>query len=172
MPASLPHIKLFETRPKSAPRTPSTDTLKACFEAAWCLAPRKQLPDLKLPDGWPAPKGYSGQLTLRIEIRFMNDRQIAKPNAEFMHHVGATDVLSFPMGEYNPEFEAFDLGQIFLSYETAIREAAARKLPIEQEIARYAVHGFLHLLGYDDQTPAQFKRMHDVQEKVLKHALK
>jgi probable rRNA maturation factor len=165
----IPLIHVFENRPRSAPAAPTAGQLIKHFESAWSLVPPKRLPDLTLPEGWPAPKGYAGTLPVRVEVRFMNDKQIAKPNWEFMQHEGATDVLSFPMGEYNPEFEAFDLGQIFLSYETAAREARARKLPEAEEIARYAVHGFLHLLGYDDQTPKQFKEMHALQEKALKN---
>ena len=163
-----PLIYVFEHRPKSAPRAPSSGQLAKYFEVAWSLVPARRCPDLTLPEGWPTPTAYKGTLPVRVEVRFMNDAQIAKPNLEFMQHEGATDVLSFPMNEYNPEFEAFDLGQIFLSYETAAREARARKLPEAEEIARYAVHGFLHLLGYDDQTPKQFKEMHALQEKALK----
>lgn len=56
-----------------------------------------------------------------------------------------TDVLTFPA----PEF-AEEAGDIAIALETAEQQAAIRGIPIEQEIALLAIHGALHLAGFDD----------------------
>jgi len=71
------------------------------------------------------------------------------------------------MGEVDLERGAYHLGEIVVSFDTAVREAKTRGLTIENELSRYCVHGFLHLLGYDDQTPQQQKEMFQMQEKAL-----
>jgi probable rRNA maturation factor len=84
-----------------------------------------------------------------------------------MRHRGPTDVLSFPMGDFDPERGAFFLGEIIVSHETAAREAQERGLTRENELARYAIHGLLHLLGYDDATPREAAAMARLQERLL-----
>ncbi len=103
-----------------------------------------------------------------MDIHLLDDAEIAKLNQTHMKHAGPTDVLSFPMGEPDPERGAFNLGEIVASFETAQREASARDISFEEELSRYCVHGFLHLLGYDDDTAAHQKEMFAVQEKSLR----
>lgn len=59
------------------------------------------------------------------------------------------------------------LGEVYVSVTTARREAKARGIPFEEELLRYAVHGMLHLFGYDDGTPARRKRMWARQEGLV-----
>ncbi len=58
-------------------------------------------------------------------------------------------------------------GEIVISLDTASREADRRKHSLEAELALYAVHGTLHLLGYDDQDEEKAARMHAVEDEVL-----
>ena len=95
------------------------------------------------------------------------DDEIAELNKKHMDHEGPTDVLSFPMSEFDPEREAFLLGEIVVSHQTARREADSRGLPFAEELCRYAVHGFLHLTGFDDDTPEKRSEMEALQEAVL-----
>lgn len=97
----------------------------------------------------------------------VGDDEIAGLNKRHMQHEGATDVLSFPMLEYDQERDAFMLGEVVVSSETAQREAKERMLEPAEELSRYIVHGFLHLLGYDDQTEAQAREMEKLQERIL-----
>jgi probable rRNA maturation factor len=135
---------------------PSRATLARAFEAAWKLVPRARRPD-------PLGKG-----AIALDLLIVPDREISELNVAHLKVRGPTDVLSFPMGEVDPERKAYNLGEIVVSHETAAREAAARKLPRDEELCRYCVHGFLHLLGYEDTTAAQRKAMFVVQEKALK----
>jgi rRNA maturation RNase YbeY len=52
--------------------------------------------------------------------------------------------------------------------DIARREAMRRRLVDRVEILRYVIHGTLHLLGYDDATPAQRRRMRGLENAVLK----
>jgi probable rRNA maturation factor len=71
-----------------------------------------------------------------------------------------TDVITFLHGE------------IVLSAETARREARRRSLRVPEEIARYAVHGLLHLAGWFDTDAGAAAEMRAVQEKILRRALR
>ena len=66
----------------------------------------------------------------------------------------------------------FHHGEIVLSAETARREARQRGLPLPAEIARYAVHGLLHLAGWSDGDPGAAAEMRSIQEKILRRALR
>lgn len=59
------------------------------------------------------------------------------------------------------------LGEIIVSIEKAIAEAGKRRIPVAREIALYTAHGLLHLLGYDDHTPADRRRMRRAERAAL-----
>lgn len=130
------------------------------FEAVFLRA-LKLIPKMKFPAAFEHSR-------VSVTVHLVNDAEIAELNAQHMKHEGATDVLSFPMGEFDPESQAFNLGEVILSVETARREAAARKISFKEEMLRYAVHGFLHCMGYEDSTAAKRKGMFKIQERALK----
>ncbi len=152
---ALPELKLLLSRKAKAPRQPDAEALKRLFLTAWSLVPVQRRPVLRI-----------GQ-DLAVDVILVTDKKIAELHAAHLGKSGATDVLSFTMGEDDPERDAFNLGEIVVSYETAAREATERALPLEEELSRYCVHGFLHLLGYLDETVALRKKMFFVQEKAL-----
>ena len=90
-----------------------------------------------------------------VEVTFISDTVIARVHRDFMGIPGATDVITFGHGE------------ILISAETARENALKYGRPLEEELARYIVHGLLHLKGYEDKTPAKRKQMHRVQEKMV-----
>jgi probable rRNA maturation factor len=94
------------------------------------------------------------------EIAFVlvSDRRLAALHDRFMNDPTPTDVITFHHGE------------IVISAEMARREAQNRRLPVPQEVARYAVHGLLHLAGWDDREAAAAAGLHLVQEKILRRA--
>jgi len=77
-----------------------------------------------------------------------------------------TNVLSFPAAAA-PSTAPRYLGDIAISYETTIREAQAQARPFAHHLAHLAVHGFLHLLGYDHQSDAAAEEMEDLERKIL-----
>jgi probable rRNA maturation factor len=83
-----------------------------------------------------------------------------------------TDVLSFPLWEPGEEWvsaaqEAILLGDIVICLPQAREQAAAYGHSLQRELGFLAVHGFLHLLGYDHQTEAEEEEMCRKQEKAL-----
>ncbi len=90
-----------------------------------------------------------------IEINLVDDATIARIHADFLNDSAPTDVITFPHGE------------VFISLDTAERQAAEHGEPYEREVARYVVHALLHLAGWDDHEPADRVAMHAEQERIL-----
>ena len=141
----------------ATPKKPHSKEIQSAFLRAWTLIPVHRRPEI--------PSAYLKRIA--VDIILVTDDKIAELNAAHLKHKGATDVLSFPLGEFDPERCVFNLGEIIVSYETAQQESRTRALPYEEEVLRYCVHGFLHLLGYDDSTRTQREEMFEVQEKAV-----
>jgi len=107
-----------------------------------------------------AAEGAAGTVCLFLGA----DEALARLNAEFRGKEGPTNVLSFPAGEgAAPGF----LGDIALAAETIAREAAEQGKTIESHAAHMAVHGFLHLLGYDHIVDVDAAVMEDRERVIL-----
>jgi probable rRNA maturation factor len=84
-----------------------------------------------------------------------------------------TDVLSFPLWEPDEEWvideeeERVALGDIVISLPKAKEQAEAYGHSLNREVGFLAVHGFLHLLGYDHETKEEEKEMFAKQEEIL-----
>lgn len=79
------------------------------------------------------------------------DEEVARLNGEFRKVPVTTDVLSFPAPHSTTRAGGHRiLGDIAISADEAARQAAARGIAIGDELAYLAIHGSLHLLGYDD----------------------
>ncbi len=80
-----------------------------------------------------------------ISVALVDDGQIAALNEEWLEHQGPTDVISFPLhGEGEPP-----LGDVYVGVEQAARQAAGFGASVAEEVLRLAVHGTLHVLGWD-----------------------
>src|SRR5262249_40827786 len=76
-----------------------------------------------------------------------------------------TNVLAFPMRRRAKPQRL--LGDIVIAYETLAREAAAEHKPFSHHLAHLAVHGFLHLCGYDHETNRQAAAMERLEVAIL-----
>jgi len=94
-----------------------------------------------------------------IFIWLVSDRRMALLHRKFLGQSRPTDVLTFQHGE------------IFISVDTARRHARGFGNSRRRELKLYIVHGLLHLHGFDDQTPAEARKMKTAQEKILRCAL-
>jgi probable rRNA maturation factor len=92
---------------------------------------------------------------------------MAELHGRFMDDPTPTDVLTFDLGDEHESGGDGIEGEIVISVETARREAKRRRLPERQEVLRYLIHGTLHLIGYDDATPPQRRRMRREEDRVL-----
>lgn len=99
-----------------------------------------------------------------IGITFVDDEYIAGLNESFRNVSGPTDVLSFPMNEEEL------IGDVVISLETATRQAEEYGHSLEREVAFLAVHGVLHLRGYDHETPEDEEKMMQVSREILEAA--
>jgi probable rRNA maturation factor len=83
-----------------------------------------------------------------LSLSFVGDAEIRRLNRTFRKKDKATDVLSFPLRERASDGK-FYLGDIIISVPTARRQASEIGHPLERELEYLAIHGFLHLLGYE-----------------------
>lgn len=98
-----------------------------------------------------------------VSILLGGDADIARLNKEFRGKDGPTNVLSFPGPRIEPGF----LGDIALAAETIAAEAEFQGKRFEHHAAHLVVHGFLHLLGYDHESPADAERMEGRERAIL-----
>ena len=95
---------------------------------------------------------------LEVSVTFTDDEGIRKLNRNFRKIDRATDVLSFPLFDFEGEGDALSdelddmLGDIVLSLERAEAQAEEYGHSFEREVAFLTVHSMLHLLGYDHET--------------------
>lgn len=114
-----------------------------------------------------------------MSVTFMNNAEIREINRDYRNKDQATDVISFALEDEGEgelaiifdEDEAFDLprniGDIMISVERAKEQAQEYGHSIDRELGFLAVHGFLHLNGYDHMTPEDEKEMFTLQEDIL-----
>ena len=86
-----------------------------------------------------------GVAAAEISIALLPDAEIAKMNLEHLGHSGATDVISFAL--HSPGEPP--LGDVYIGAEQAERQAVELGVPLDEELLRLALHGTLHVLGYD-----------------------
>jgi probable rRNA maturation factor len=107
-----------------------------------------------------------------LSVALVDDREMQRVHREFLGEDSPTDVMSFRYDGDGPDGagggEAGVGGELVISAETALREARARGIPPGKELLRYAIHGLLHVLGYDDRTPAGRRQMRRLEEMYLK----
>ena len=104
----------------------------------------------------PRKKGLV--LPPEVEITLLGEAAIAKVHGEFLEDPTPTDVITFEHGE------------ILIGVPIAAANAKKFRHPVDHEVALCAIHGLLHLLGYDDLTEKERVIMHARQEKILKEA--
>lgn len=90
-----------------------------------------------------------------ITIVLVSDRRIAALHRQFMNVPGPTDVITFQEGD------------IFVSVETAQRHAERFGCSLQEELRLYALHGLLHLRGFDDRTAEQARVMEAAQRRII-----
>jgi probable rRNA maturation factor len=108
-----------------------------------------------------------------VSVLLCDDAAIAALNVRWRGHEGPTNVLSFPAPPPRGEGVArgadrpTPLGDIVIAYETVAREAADHGKPLPDHLAHLAVHGFLHLLGYDHELEGEAERMERLERDIL-----
>ena len=86
-----------------------------------------------------------GVAAAEVSVALVGDGEIAALNQEYLHHDGPTDVISFHLHDRGEP----PLGDVYVGVEQAARQAAGFGATAAEEVLRLAVHGTLHVLGYD-----------------------
>lgn len=107
-----------------------------------------------------------------FSIVFIDDEKMHEMNLKYRGVDRTTDVLSFAFNDVPDEFESEVemLGDIYISIPKAIAQAEEYEHSVKRELSFLAVHGFLHILGYDHMTPEDEVVMFDLQKEVLEDA--
>ena len=98
-----------------------------------------------------------------LSIAVVSDRAIRQLNRRYLQHDYATDVISFLLDSGTGWLS----GEIVVSADTAATQAPQYGLPPEDELLLYVIHGTLHLVGFDDTTPAARRKMQARQRRYL-----
>ena len=101
-----------------------------------------------------------GETQCELSLLLTDDAEIRRLNKTYRNLDHATDVLSFPQDE-DAVNESGDtlLGDVVISVETAARQAEEHHLSFNEELILLAIHGILHLLGYDHERSPQDARI-------------
>ncbi len=106
-----------------------------------------------------------------LSVSFINDTTIKTMNRDYRNIDKATDVISFAMldslDEVNHDESGLDLGDIFISVETAAKQAKNLNQSLNREILFLFIHGLLHLLGYDHHNLEEEAAMFSLQEEII-----
>lgn len=105
-----------------------------------------------------------------VTILLTDDDYLRQLNLQYRGEDRATDVLSFPAGDPLPGSDELleYLGDIAISVPVAERQAAANGHPVTAELQLLAVHGVLHLLGYDHLDETEKTQMWVKQQNILR----
>ena len=109
----------------------------------------------------------NNQDTASISIILSNDRKMLQLKKEYFKQDMLTDVLTFNLEEDGNPIE----GEIYISLNRVSENAKEFKQENGIELKRVIIHGLLHLLGYDDQTPEEKKQMTGLEDYYLSQSI-
>lgn len=101
-----------------------------------------------------------------LAVHLVDDEEVTLLNETFLQHEGSTDVITFDHSE--GPFTGHLHGEIFICVDEAARNARAFRTTWQSELARYLVHGCLHLLGHDDKSPVPRRRMKREENRLVR----
>ncbi len=127
--------------------------------------------------------------TFELAIHLVGAREMAQVNWDFLQHEGSTDVITFDHS--NPEFrvpgsdfrvadgvdeprtrnvmvETGLHGELFICLDDAVKQAREFRTTWQGELARYVIHGLLHLCGHDDLSPGPRRAMKREENRLVR----
>lgn len=99
-----------------------------------------------------------------VSVAVVGDSTIHRLNRQYLHHDYPTDVLSFVLEAIGPHLQ----GELIISADTAIKNAAEYGWSASEELLLYVVHGALHLVGYRDKLQAEQVKMRAAEAHYLR----
>lgn len=128
---------------------------------------RRQIPRCWLSEACNFTIGKFGELDDDVNIVITDDDQLHELNLQFRGIDRTTDVLSFNLVDSDdtdsPQIPlaamGHQLGEVYISWQAATRQANVAGHSVHHEVVFLAVHGVLHLLGYNDDTEVELQEM-------------
>ena len=99
-------------------------------------------------------------------IRFVDKAEIQQLNRDYRHQDKTTNVLSFP-SDLPIEIDELILGDVVICIDVVIDEAAQQKKQFNDHLMHMAIHGTLHLLGFDHIEDADAEKIEALEVKIL-----
>jgi probable rRNA maturation factor len=113
----------------------------------------------------------AGDGEAELAVMLTDDAGIRTLNSNWRDIDKPTNVLSFPAlpptGAGGPDDAPRMLGDIAIAYETTRREADDEQKPFDHHLSHLAVHGFLHLMGYDHEKDDDAEAMETLEQEIL-----
>lgn len=109
-----------------------------------------------------AAKAIDDELIKQIDLVFIGQQQMADLNEAHLGHESPTDIITF---DYSSP--ALFHGELIICPQVAAAHAQEFGNTLGEELARYMIHGILHLLGHDDQDPTDQKTMKAEEDRLL-----
>jgi len=97
----------------------------------------------------------------RVNVILLSDDELLEMNRRHLGHDYHTDVITFRLEDQPLE------GEIYISVDRAREQAAEYGVGLHDEVRRLAIHGALHLAGYDDATDAERDAMRTLEDRYL-----
>jgi len=123
--------------------------------------------------------------SFELAIHLVGAKEMARVNWDFLQHEGSTDVITFDHAESSfrvpgSEFRAIELktqnpkletnlhGELYICVDDAVKQAREFRTTWQSELARYVIHGLLHLCGHDDLSPEPRRKMKREENRLVK----
>jgi probable rRNA maturation factor len=101
-----------------------------------------------------------------LSLALVGDITMSRLHEQHMGIAGPTDVLTFPL-EHDRRGRPL-VGEVLVCVPEAQRQSRRRGIGTQKELLLYALHGMLHLSGYDDRTERQYRLMHRTEDMIFK----
>ena len=98
-----------------------------------------------------------------LSIVFLPHQVLAQMHADFCNDPSPTDIITFPSDHHDTE----NFGELCISPQAALEFLKKHSGTLESELRRYVIHGYLHLLGYDDLNPKARQEMRRQERRCL-----
>lgn len=100
-----------------------------------------------------------------LSLALVGDVRMSDLHERFLGVSGPTDVLTFELD--NDARGRVTAGEVVICVPEAVRQSRRHRIAVRNELLLYALHGMLHLSGFDDTTKPGYRKMHAMEDKVL-----
>jgi rRNA maturation RNase YbeY len=106
-----------------------------------------------------------GAADFEVCVHLVAAPEMARLNWEFLQHEGSTDIITFDQSE---DATGRLAGELFICLDDAVKQAREFRTTWQEELARYVIHGLLHLRGFNDLEPAARRVMKREENRLLR----